>query len=939
MKKGFWLNVMVISTLLLSLVSPAANAYSEGTEGATPKVLLKEAVPSEDGNILVWETHSEELSSGSDEQNFVLVKNGNEVEIVPEELADQATEYTKVYTYTDKIDNPTAIEYGVVWNLNGQATESNKIVVSTVESTEETVPSVGAVKEEEIETDIVEEVETVLSEEESVPSEEPATTTVEEESSETTIKEVDGSEVNFVPSEKENLLKNILVGEEEESYLLLEKMFVNEHSFAVMWFGHVDKSLGRISGYDLYLNDKLITSGGPRLSEYEFTNLTPDTLYEVKVKALDKNKNLLLEQTLEITTLPAPSGKVVKFEDANLALAIQTQMNLDREIVESDMQHLTMLDASSLGLTSLKGLEKAVNLEYLFLYDNSIQDLSPLAGLTKLFMLEVEENNITNVTPLSNLTNLYILGLGNNPITKIDALAGLNNLEGLFLHNTQVSDISALVNLVKLTFVTLADTNIDFSPESSAWDLLNVWADAGVYVDVLEEEYFEPLELEFYNTTEQSISLGWWYYTENEEDYEKEYLYKVYVDGVLYEETYMNELTILGLEPSKDYIIKVEMYDTDGTLLHENFDMAQTLAPPTGDIVNIPDSGLNEAIRQQLGLQELDREIYQSDMERLEYLFASWMGIKKLDGIEHAVNLFDLDVSGNEIKDLSPLKGMESLYSLNLSDNLITDIGALKDLYISHLDLSVNPISDISDLSGLPDLEMLYLHHTEIIDISVLLELEYLWEVTLFGLEGLTFEEGSPELAIVEQLRELGVTVYLTEDEYHGPSPYNLEVIDVTESTIEVEWTYEWADEVDHYQVLLDGEVVDTTTDISYLFTDLMADTLYNIAIIPVDVDGWEMDYFEIDASTLPAEEQPVDEEDDNEDKEEEEKKDDTPPVVVKPVDKDKQPTVEKPSNETKKGNKLPVTATNTLNFILIGLVMLVVGAAGVWFARRRVVA
>lgn len=909
---------MVVFTLLLSLVSPAAHAYSEGTEEGTSKVLLKEAVPSEDGNVLVWETHSDESPSSSDEQSFVLVKNGNSVEVAPVELVDQATEFTKVYTYTDKVDDPTTIEYGVVWSINTQAFESNMMVVNLVETatptdeTDSSDPTVETVKEEEIETDIAEEVETVPNEEASIPSEEPATTTVEEESSETTIEEVDGAEVNFVPSEKENLIKNSLSGEEEESYLFLEKMYVNEHSFAIIWIGHVDRSIGRIAKYELYLNETLITSGGPRLSDYEFTNLTPDTLYNVKVKALDKNNNLLIEETLEINTIPAPTGKVVKFEDAKLGVAIQNQMNLDRKIRESDMEHLTMLDASSLGLTSIKGLEKAVNLEYLFLYDNNIEDLSPLAGLTKLFMLDVEENNVKNVNPLSNLTNLYILGLGNNPITKIDALAGLTNLEGLLLHNTKISDISALANLVNLTYVTLADTNVDFSPESSAWHLLNVWADAGVYVDVLEEDYFGPFELEFYNTTEQSISLGWWYFTENEEDYEKEYLFKVYVNNVLYEETIKSEITILGLEPSKDYVIKVEMYDEDGTtLLHENFDMAQTLALPTGNIVKIPDSGLNEAVRYQLGLQELDREIYQSDMERLEYLYASWMGIKKLDGLENAVNLINLDVSGNEIKNLSPLKG----------------------LYISYLDLSSNPISDISVLSELQDLSILYLHYTNITDISVLLKLDYLWEVTLFGIEGLTFEEGSPELTIVEQLRALGVTVYLTEDEFHGPSHLTIEVVDVTDSTIEVEWTYEWADEVDHYQVLLDGEVVDITNDTSYLFTDLMSDTLYNIAIIPMDVDGWEMDYSEIDASTLPADGNPVNEEDDNEEE-------NTPPVVVKPVDgKDKNTTVKQPASDAKKGNKLPLTATNTLNYILIGLVMLVVGAAGVWFARRRVAA
>ncbi|NLP51883.1 leucine-rich repeat domain-containing protein [Bacillus sp. RO1] len=931
MKRSFWLNVMVVFTLLLSLVSPAAHAYSEETEDGTSKVLLREAVPSEDGNVLVWETTSEDPLSGSDEQSFIVVKNGDAVEVAPEELVDQATEFTKVYTYTDKVDNPTAIEYGVVWNLNGQALESNKVVVDLVESAEETVSTDNTEETvtEESNTETVEN-ETVSSEDESVPSVDSTPSTEEEENSESTIEEVDGAEVNFVPTEKENLLMNSIIGEKEESFLYLEKMFVNEHSFAVMWFGYIDRSIGRIAKYELYLNDTLITSGGPRLSDYEFTNLTPDTLYKVKVKALDKNNNLLLEETLEINTLPAPSGDVVKFEDANLKLAIQTQMNLDREIRESDMQHLTMLDASSLGITSLKGLEKAVNLEILFLYDNSIQDLSPLAGLTKLFMLDIEENNVTDINPLSNLTNLYILGLGNNPITKIDALVGLTNLEGLLLHNTKISDISGLANLIHLTFITLADTNVDFSPESSAWDVLNVWAEAGVYVDVLEEGYFEPLELEFYSTTEQSISLGWWYYTENEEDYEKEYLYKVYVNGEFYAETYMNEMTILGLEPLKDYIIKVEMYDEDGTtLLHENSDMAQTLALPTGDIVKIPDSALNEAIRYQLGLQELNRDIYQSDMERLEYLYASWMGIKKLNGIEHAVNLLDLDVSANEIKDLSPLKGMESLYALTLSDNLITDISALKDLYISYLDLSYNPISNISGLSGLQDLEILYLHYTNITDISVLLELEYLWEVTLFGIEGLTFEEGSPELAIVEQLRELGVNVYLTEEEFYGTSALTIDVVDVTDSTIEIEWTYEWADEVDHYQVLLDGEIVDITNDTSFLFTDLMSDTLYTIAVIPVDVDGWEMDYNEVEVSTLPSEEEPVDENEEEEN---------TPPVVVKPVE-GKDPTVKQPTSDTKKGNKLPVTATNTLNFILIGLVMLVVGAAGVWIARRRVVA
>ncbi|MCM3620167.1 leucine-rich repeat domain-containing protein [Sutcliffiella horikoshii] len=969
MKRSFWLNVTVVFTLLLSLLSPAAQAFSEGTGEEFAKVLLTKAVSLEEGNVLVWETHGEDLMSSAEVQSFYVVKNNEEVEVTPEEVAVLATENKKVYTYTDKVEDPTAIMYSVVWKKGEEIHQSNEITAEapaasveeeapsneenadpSVQTQEETVQE----KESEGSTVVTDEEQTeesssepVVTEEEQTneSSSEPAATEDTDEVVENalaSVEEVEGAEVNFIPSEKENYLKNALIDGDEEAFMFLDKMYVNEHSFGIMWFGFVDKSLGRISTYELYLNDTLITTGGPRLSDYEFTNLTPDTVYEVRVKALNKTNDVLVEESLKIKTLPAPSGKVIKFEDANLKKAIQSQMNLNREIQESDMEHLTMLDAGALGIKSLKGLENAVNLEVLFLYSNSIKDITPLAGLTKLFLLDLEENNITSITALSNLKELYILGLAYNPVSNIQPLAGLTSLEGLFLHNTEITDISILENLLNLTFVTIADTKIDFSPESAVWDLLNIWAEAGVYVDVLEEEYFEPLELYLYGVTEQSISASWWYYPENEEDYEKEYTYKVYVNDKFYKKTKMTDLTITGLNPEKDYVIKVKMFDSNGEMLHETFEMAQTLSKPSGPIISIPDKGLKAAIRGELGLEAINRDIQQSDMDRLGYLFAGWMDIKKLDGLEHAVNLYDLDVTGNQIKDLTPLKGLKSLESLNLSDNLITNIKPLNDLYILSLDLSDNPITDISGLNGLLDLEYVYLHNTNITDISVLLELDYLWEVTLFGIAGLTFEEGSPELDVVEKLRALGVMVYLSEEDYYGPSPLTIDVVDVTDNSIEIEWYYEWDEDVDYYVVLLNEEVIDITEGNSYIYEDLDADTTYELAIAPAVVDEDEeywTDYMSITATTLPPTEKPVEEEKPVD--EEEPKDEDKAPVVVKPVDKDKNKTDKKPTpvTDTKKGNKLPLTATNTLNYILIGLALLLVGTAGFLWTRRRVVA
>lgn len=938
MKRSFWLNVTVVFTLLLSLLSPAAQAFSEGTEKVLAKVTLKEAVPSEEGNVLVWETYSEDLTSSAEAQSFHLVRNGEELEVTPEEVASLATESKKVYTYTDKVEEPNAIVYSVVWKNAEEIQQSNEVSVEApaeedVSSDAENVDSSEQTTEETVQEDVSEGSTDVK--EEDLTEDSSSEPTVSEdvvevdESAPVSVEEVKGAEMNFVPSEKEIYLKSTLIDEDAEAFMFLDKLFVNEHSFGVMWFGYVDKNLGRISTYELYLNDTLITTGGPRLSDYEFTNLTPDTIYEVKVKALNKTNDVLVEESLKIKTLPAPSGKVVKFADANLKMAIQTQMNLTRDIRESDMEHLTMLDASFHDIKSLKGLEKAVNLEVLFLYSNQIEDVTPLAGLTKLFILDLEENKIKNISPLSNLTELYILSLAYNPIANIQSLAGLANLEGLFLHNTEISDISSLKALLNLTFVTIADTKIDFQPGSSVWELLNIWSEAGVYVDVLEEDYFEPLELYLYGVTEQSISASWWYYSENEKDYENEYTYKVYVNDKFYKKTKETEMTITGLEAKKDYIIRVKMFDSKGELLHETFEMAQTLAKPTGPIINIPDEGLKTAVRYQLGLDAINREIRQSDMERLDYLFAGWMDIKKLNGLEYAINLYDLDVSSNQIKDLTPLKGLQSLESLNLSDNLITNIKPLNGLYLYMLDLSGNPISNISGLNGLLDLQFLYLHKTNITDISVLLELDYLWEVTLFGIEGLTFEEGSPELEVVEKLRALGVMVYLSEEDYYGPTPLTIDLVDVTESTIEIEWTYEWNADVDYYVVLLNDEVIDITDENSYIYTDLEADTTYDLAIAPAvnyeDEEEW-LYYESITATTLPTTEKPVE-------------KEDKTTVVVKPVDKDNNKTDKKPATDTKKGNKLPFTATNTLNYILIGLALLMVGTAGIWFVRRRAVA
>jgi len=76
-------------------------------------------------------------------------------------------------------------------------------------------------------------------------------------------------------------------------------------------------------------------------------------------------------------------------------------------ILDTDMAELTALVDIFPGgerIRHLDGLESASNLTLLALEDNLLEDLGPLVGLAKLQELYVSENRISDLTPLAELT-------------------------------------------------------------------------------------------------------------------------------------------------------------------------------------------------------------------------------------------------------------------------------------------------------------------------------------------------------------------------------------------------------------------------------------------------------------------------------------------------------------------------------------------------------
>jgi len=142
--------------------------------------------------------------------------------------------------------------------------------------------------------------------------------------------------------------------------------------------------------------------------------------------------------------------------------------------------------------------------------------------------------------------------------------------------------------------------------------------------------------------------------------------------------------------------------------------------------VHFADANLEAAIREAIGIGE--RPIYPSDLEGLTTLDAPGRTIENLAGLEHCINLTDLNLSNNQISDISPLANLTNLTRLHLGDwrggNQISDISPLTDLNnLTELALGNNQISDISPLANLTSLTMLWLYSNQISDISPLASL------------------------------------------------------------------------------------------------------------------------------------------------------------------------------------------------------------------------
>ncbi|GKT13297.1 hypothetical protein ADUPG1_010242, partial [Aduncisulcus paluster] len=155
-----------------------------------------------------------------------------------------------------------------------------------------------------------------------------------------------------------------------------------------------------------------------------------------------------------------------------------------------DLSSLTSLQVLDLGDNSLSDISflstescpSCSSLKELYLDGNSIEDISPLSGMTSLEWLDLDDNFISDISPLSFLNILIHLDLSYNMIYDTSALSSSKDLIEVYFNGNTISDISPLFDLSNLYLLDMSSNNLCFGNEDED-DLIELFESDNISID------------------------------------------------------------------------------------------------------------------------------------------------------------------------------------------------------------------------------------------------------------------------------------------------------------------------------------------------------------------------------------------------------------------------------------------------------------------------
>lgn len=145
--------------------------------------------------------------------------------------------------------------------------------------------------------------------------------------------------------------------------------------------------------------------------------------------------------------------------------------NLEELGLQGNPSRTLRFIAGSNHINDIAALAQLKNLKKLNLRWNFIKDIRPLIQLSKLEELQLAGNWIEDISPLfqAQFINLRYLDLSDNKIQDINFLTNLTNLTCLHLDNNPIQNLNPLAKLKKLQTIYLDKDQIE---RLHAWTLL-----------------------------------------------------------------------------------------------------------------------------------------------------------------------------------------------------------------------------------------------------------------------------------------------------------------------------------------------------------------------------------------------------------------------------------------------------------------------------------
>lgn len=220
------------------------------------------------------------------------------------------------------------------------------------------------------------------------------------------------------------------------------------------------------------------------------------TYFTVPAEAKDISDLSYLTNVEDLAIEAIPSGQLSCLSNLTALTSLQIRnMSVTGEelAVIAALPKLERLTISACSLSTVAGLEKAVNLTYLDLSENTIRDLTPLSALSslqevylqhnavttltslsnhKLTKLDVSYNLLTELTPIFKCNTLNTLSASNNTLSSVAGIDNLTVLQNLDLSFNKLEDISAVSACTQLQVLKISDNTIsDITSLSTLKDL------------------------------------------------------------------------------------------------------------------------------------------------------------------------------------------------------------------------------------------------------------------------------------------------------------------------------------------------------------------------------------------------------------------------------------------------------------------------------------